>query len=245
MSTSEIEAQETPEKASRWEDYVDVFFSPAELFRRRGDDRIAPPLLTLLALATLSYYALLPAQGIIMRSAMAASPTPAQMPESMLRIMTIVGGVMTPITYCIMIVIAAFLMWALARLVDAQPTFREMMIVATYAAFIYLLGTILRMVLVIVHGEPIDMFRDLSFGPMRFVDHETLPDWMPGLLGRFDIFVIWQVVVWAIGFQVITGVSRAKAALVAGGVWLLFALPGMLGGGMMNGGGPKATVTVE
>jgi hypothetical protein len=39
-------------------------------------------------------------------------------------------------------------------------------------------------------------------------------------------------VVWAIGFRVVTGVDRGKAALVAGGTWLLFALPAMLGSGI-------------
>ncbi len=232
---------------SRWEDYLDVFFAPTDLFRRRGHDKLAPPLITLLLLATAFYYILLPAQGIVMRASMKPEQL-AQMPEGMLKLMPILGGISIPIVYLISTAVAAALLWLLARLVDVKPEFREMMIVATYASFIGLLSQIAVGVLTMIHGEAgLEPLRHLSFGALRFVDAKELPAPVSALLARFDIFKIWQAVVWAIGFSVVTGVSRSKGALVAGGTWLLFAVPGMLGAGVADkmGGPAGIETTVE
>ncbi len=228
---------------SRWEDYLDVFFAPTDLFRRRGHDRLAPPLITLLLLAMAFYYILLPAQIIIFRAAMPAEQM-AKMGDKMISIMQIVTGLATPIAYLVSISITAALMWGLARLVDAKPEFRDMMIVATYAGFIGLLAQIATSVAIMMHGEVgLDPIKHASFGALRFVDVKELPTALAALLARVDVFKIWQAVILMIGFQVVTGVTRAKAALVAFGTWLLFAVPGMLGGGMAERMGPPTTTT--
>jgi hypothetical protein len=69
-----VDTEAAPEKASRWEDYVDVFLSPVDLFRRRAADRVAPPLITLLILAVLVYLAMMPANAMMMRAAMMDNP---------------------------------------------------------------------------------------------------------------------------------------------------------------------------
>jgi hypothetical protein len=217
------------EKKSRWEDYIDVFFSPTELFERRKDDSVWPPLITLLILATAFYFMLLPAQEIIKRAMM--PPEMQAKLASMASIMAIISGIMVPIATGIGLAITAGILWLLAKLVDADPSFKEMMIVATYAGFIGLIGGVASQVAILIHGEAgIDIMRHSSFGVMRFLDSKTLPHALPGLLMRLDIFKIWQAVVWAIGFRVVTGVSKQKAAIVAGATWLLFAVPGILGG---------------
>jgi hypothetical protein len=243
MSTDEIEAGapfedddalgEAPvEQKSRWEDYLDVFFAPADLFRRRGNDTLAAPLITVLLLSTAFYYIMLPAQKMLLTASMPPEAQ-AQMPESMLTIMPLLTGIAVPITYLVTIFIAAVLLWALARMVDRKPDFKQMMVLTTYAAFIPLLGQIAGSVAIMIHGQAgLEPMRHASFGVLRFIDPKSVPGWSLGLLARIDIFKIWQAVIWAIGFSVITQSSRAKGAIVAGAAWLLFALPGMLGGGV-------------
>jgi hypothetical protein len=48
------------------------------------------------------------------------------------------------------------------------------------------------------------------------------------LLGRVDVFTIWVTVLLAIGLSVTGRISRSKAAIAAGIVWLVGALPGVL-----------------
>ncbi|MEO5511402.1 MAG: Yip1 family protein [Longimicrobiales bacterium] len=221
---------------SRWEDYLDVFFSPADLFRRRGQDSLAVPLITLLVLATAFYYILLPAQSIVIRASMSGM-TPeqaAKMPESMIGIMTLAGGLAVPIKYLINVTISAGILWVIARLFDTRPAFREMMIVTTYAGFIMLIAQIAGSLMVMIQGEAnFDMMK-ASFGPLRFMDVKSMPGPLVGFLSRLDIFKLWEAVIWCIGFQVATGVTRSKAAIAAAATWMLWGLPGMLGGNAMK-----------
>src|SRR5262245_12379352 len=43
--TSVQAPESAPKKASRWEDFVDIFMSPSQLFRRRADDSWTMPIL--------------------------------------------------------------------------------------------------------------------------------------------------------------------------------------------------------
>lgn len=241
MSSAEFDASmgtepPAPVQKSRFEDVLDVFFSPTELFERRRNDTIGPPLIILMVLSVVFYYILLPAQSMLVRASMASMPPEAAAKMgTVMKFMAIGGGIMAPIGVAIAVAITAALLWCLARLVDARPDFQQMMIIAIYAGFIGLIAKIAGGVAVMIHGEAgLDPLRHASFGVLRFVDIKSLPSFLPGLLARIDIFQIWQAVIWAIGFRVVTGVSKQKAAIVAASTWLIFAIPGMLGGGAMG-----------
>lgn len=232
MSTVEVPAEK---KASRWEDYVDVFFAPGELYARRANDRIAPAFWTLLILALVTYYAFLPANELVIRAGMEQASAqvaqqggdPAAM-QGMVNIMKYVGGVMGAVMYALSVLLAAFLLWLVARLVEVKAVFRQALVVAVYAGFIYLLFNIVTSVLAMIIGEGLNPMRDLSFGLMRFFDATTLPRALPALLRRTELFFIWQAIVWAIGVRVVMKTTKAQAAIAAFGAWLLFALPTML-----------------
>jgi hypothetical protein len=237
------------EQKSRWEDYIDVFFSPGELFRRRANDRLGPPLITLLILATAFYYILLPAQKMIMRAQMESAMPEGGLPpgaEKMMNIMPLLGGIMQPIIYLIMTALTAFLLWALCRAVGAKPTFKQMMIVSTYSMFIGLLGQIAGSISVMLHGPVgLEPMKHMAFGVTRFMDTKTTSKALLGLLSIFSIFAIWQAVVWAIAVHVVTGVSKGKAAVVAVGTWILTGLPAIIGGLMSSGAAGPGGVQVQ
>lgn len=214
--------------ASRWEDYIDIFFSPVELFRRRAHDKVAPPLLTLLGLGILFYVVMIPANRIVVRSSIPPEAQ-AQMSEGMLNTMTYVGVLGVPVMYLIMTVVAAALLWIGARMADIKADFSRTMLIATYASFVLLISQILASVLVMVSGEAgFDMVRSMSFGPLRFIGSAGMDRILVAVLQRLDIFAIWQAALWAIGLSVIYRVSMGRAAAIAGVAWVLFALPGIL-----------------
>jgi hypothetical protein len=219
-----------PEKASRWEDYIDVFFSPFELFRRRAQDGVATPLLTLLGLGVLFYLALMPANRIVVRESIPPEAQ-AQMSEGMLNIMSWVGVITVPIMYTIMILIAAVLLWIGARIADIRADFSRAMLIATYAAFVLLLSQVVASVLILVTGpENFNMLRSMSFGPLRFMGSPEMNKTLAAMLQRLDIFAIWQAALWAIGLSVIYRVGMARAGAIAAVVWVLFAIPGIIMG---------------
>lgn len=220
-----------PQKTSRWEDYIDVFFSPAELFRRRAADRVAPPLLTLLFLSIVVYFLLLPANRMIMQAGIAAANPQVleQMNGPAGTIMAIFGGITQPIMYFIFVVITAFLLWITGRFADVRIDFSRAMLIATYGSFIYLLSQILLLVLIMIQGEgSIDMVRSMSWGPLRFMGDADMNKALLAFLSRIDVFAFWQAIVWAIGVRVIYNVSTLRAGIIAAVVWLLQAVPALL-----------------
>jgi hypothetical protein len=230
-STEEVVQPETqPQAASRWEDYIDVFFSPAELYRRRAHDRVAPPLLTLLLLGLVFYFVMLPANRMIMFASLPDDPNAAAAVEQMGTILQLVGGIFVPITYVVVLGVAAFLLWLVGRFAEMRTVFNRTMLIATYAGFVYLLAQVAGGLSVMLHGEAgLDVIRHTSFGPLRFVGHQEMNPVAMGLLRRFDIFNLWQAVLWGIGLSVIYRATRAQAAITAAAAWLLFAIPGIIG----------------
>jgi hypothetical protein len=244
VATSDTDA---PRTASRWEDYIDVFFSPRELYARRAHDSAKWPFWTLLLLSALAYYAFLPINQMVMRAAMVeqaqlGGADPAEVEAAaggMLRVMSLAGGVMSALTFAITIAFAALLLWGIGRLVEVKGTYRQAFLIATYAAFVYLLMQIAGSVAALIAGEGLSPTRDLSFGLLRFLDPESLPRTVIALLRRTEIFFLWQAVLWAIGMKVIMKASSAQAAITAAGTWLLFAIPGVVGA-MLQSGTPSA-----
>jgi hypothetical protein len=222
---------ETPaaEPASRWEDCIDVFFSPAELFHRRAADRVAPPLLTLLGLGMLFYFLLLPANRIMMLASVADNPDAVQVMESFGTLFQVLGSVFVPITYALVLALAAAGLWLVGRLADVRTDFNRTLLIATYAGFIYLLSQVAGGVSVMLHGEAgLDVVRHLSFGPLRFLGSTEMDPIATAALRRFELFTLWQAAVWGIGVSVVFGVSRARGMAVAAVTWLLVAVPSVL-----------------
>jgi hypothetical protein len=238
MTDTTATAGET-QQASRWEDYIDIFFAPAELFRRRAADRVAPPLITLLVLSVIVYIAMLPATGMIMRSTTAAQPEAAEAIERMGGVLQVIGGISVPITFAIVIAGAAFVLWLVGRVAEIRTDFSRTMLIATYAAFIYLLAQIAGYTAILIHGEAgLDIIRHMSFGPLRFVATDGMNPVILALLRRLEIFAIWQALLWGVGIAVIYRTSRVQAAVTAAATWILVAIPGIIMAAL--GFGPKA-----
>jgi hypothetical protein len=226
--------------ASRWEDYVDVFFSPAELFARRAADRVAPPLITLLAMALLFYFVLLPANLMVMRASVADNPQAMQALDQFGTLMQVIGSVAVPVTYVVVLAVAAALLWLVGRFADIRIDYSRAMLIATYAGFVYLLAQVAGGVAVLLHGEAgLDMVRHVSFGPLRFVGDRDMDPALMAVLRRLDLFTLWQAVLWGIGIGVVYRVSRSRAFTVAAVTWLLLAIPAVLMAVLGIGQGPR------
>lgn len=229
----------SPRSASRWEDYIDVFFSPTELFRRRAHDAVAPPLLTLLGLSVVFYLVLLPANLMVMRVSVADNPQAAEMMAGRVgTIMAAVGAIGQPLMYLLILSFTAGLLWIVGRFADVRIEFSRALLITTYGGFIFLLAQIAAGVLIMVLGEGnVDIVRSMSFGPLRFIGDEDMNKLALALLGRIDVFAIWQAVIWGIGLRVVYNLSTQRAALIAAVVWLLTTVPNLIGFALSTAGG--------
>lgn len=224
-----LEPGATAERTARWEDYVDVFLSPVALFRRRASDKVGPPLITLILLGLFFYFIMLPANRMVMLATVGDDAQALEAMERMGTVFQVVGSIFVPISYVVTIVLAGFVLMLVGRLAELPTTFSRTLLIATYAAFVYLLAQVAGGVSVLLFGgDTLDIVRDVSFGPLRFLGDSAMSRITIALLQRFEIFTLWQAVLWGIGIAVVYRASRAQAATVAALSWLLLTIPALL-----------------
>lgn len=225
------------EEASIWEDFIDIVVAPAKVFRRREMGSWFKPLLivtiliTVLALA--SRGVLRPVMDAEFEKAAEQMRRNPQMTEEMIeKARSFTGWIQlvgVPIVIPITIILLGFVLWLVGKLVDSRQELHAALVVASYAmvprVFQYILNLIQGLVL-----DPASLtgIVKLSLSPARFLDASASPV-VVQLLNRFDLFTIWATVLLGIGLYVTGRVSRSRAAIAATIIWILGAIPPLLG----------------
>jgi hypothetical protein len=222
-------------RASVWEDFIDIFYAPSAVFRRRENGSFFVPMAVITivcgALFFLNSGALQPMFDAEfdrqMSIAMRQNPNiPAEAVERMRGF----GMRLQQVGMFIFIPLAIFgigvTTWLAGKLVDAKETFRAALVVAAYAYAP-------RMIDGVLHGLQ-GLFLDpsrldgrfrLSFGVGRFLDPDTVSPLLLAVVGRVDLITLWITALIAIGLCVTGRIPLAKAALAAAIVWLVGGLP--------------------
>ena len=227
----------TVEKASVWEDFLDIFYAPSAVFARRENGSFLIPMLVVAVLLGVMFLVNSRVMDPIMAAesqramakAMAANPklTP-EMVAQMSGFTNTIAKVGTFIGVPVIIFCIGLALWLVGKMFGATQTFRAALVVAAYSY----VPKILEGVLAGVQGFFVDpaqldgQYR-LTLGVGRFLDPDTTSAGLIGLFGRVDVFTIWVTVLLAIGLSVTGRISRGKAAMAAVVVWFLGALPGV------------------
>jgi hypothetical protein len=222
-------------KASVWEDFLDIFYAPAQVFARRMDGKFGLALLILVILSAVLWYAaaqvLEPAITGELRRGMAQNPDVT--PEQMAAFSGGIGQwfflgtaiVMMPI----IVLLTGLALWLVGKLFDSTQSLGQSVMVATYANVPKLLGLLLMTVQgLLMDVSTADRLYDVGFSPARFAA-EGSSELVLVLLSRFEIFVLWATVLLGIGLHITGKMPKGKAMIVAFLVWALAALPGVLG----------------
>src|SRR5215212_3034034 len=218
-------ADPTPAKAGLWEDFIDIFYQPSQVFERRRDGKFGLALLALVVLSGVLFFALRNGMAPIMDAEMAkaaaamAAKNPSITPDQiaaqqgMMEKFAVIGYVLfMPIG----IVITAVLLWLASKGISASVAFAGAMMIATYSQF----PRVVQMIVSAIQGlllppESITSQYSVQVGPARFLDPQANPVLLT-ILGGLDVFTIWVTVLIAIGISVVAGVPRARAAIAAG-----------------------------
>ncbi len=221
-----------------------VFTAPARAFTRLGTGGSWWLPFLLLAVVGLGYSAAIGARvgwGTVARSNLANSPrqqaqmekAPAAQQEASL---AMIARITRTSAYAFSVVgplllgaiVAGVLLGTLRVLFAGKGTFGAMFAAYQYAA----LPAALKGLLVIatlfagVSGDAFQFNNPLGSNPAYYLQGSGLPRALLSLLSWVDAFVVWQVVLLAIGAAVVTGVARKSCALVVAGWTALFALIG-------------------
>lgn len=232
-------APPTPKKAGLWEDFIDIFYAPSDVFARRINSGFFIPMLVVTLLVGLIFLATANAMQPIldaeftrgMAAAQKANPniTDAQMQagrkigETFAKIGIFVG---TPIS----IFFSGLFLWVVGKFFGAKQTFGAALMVAAYASVVKVLGAIAGAVqLLLLDTSSMNGYLRLSLGVGRFFDPDTASPALLALVGRLDIFTIWMTILLGIGLAVTGKIPRTQAMIAAAIVWIIGAAPALLG----------------
>jgi hypothetical protein len=227
MATDNVVA--AAENGSRWEDLVDIFFAPVELFERRATDSWVKPFLLLTALSIVLYYVFMPINALVWEAAMLenapANADPDKIRQSA-QFMKYLGGIFVPIGYVFVIATTALGLKFVSALLEPAAKWGQAFTIATYAMFVAIPQQIIGTLLVFLKSRSGTVtMRDASFGALRFVDQPDAV--LRAVLGRLDLFPIWSAALCAVGLIVIVRMPRGKAIATAAIAWLVVALPSL------------------
>ena len=98
--------------------------------------------------------------------------------------------------------------------------YKQLLSVFSYSYLIVIfLGTLVKAPLIMAKNTV-----NIQMSPAAFLDPEQISGALYRFIGSFDIFVIWFLIVFALGFSTIYGFSKLKGLLSVFIAWLLYVL---------------------
>jgi hypothetical protein len=217
----------TPVKpAPLLEDFIDIFYAPSSVFRRRENQSPWPVILIISALLLIisfaTYNAMSGAFETELRRQFAKNPQMTQdMMEKAIKFAswtTRLGGLFYPI----ILAIAAFFVWLVGKIVGSKQTYQVALMVVAYASITDVVKAIVSGAqALLMNSANLTSIYQLSTGPARFVDPATVSPVLLVILTRLDLFTIWYAVLLGIGMHATGKVSKMNATIFAVLYWLL------------------------
>jgi hypothetical protein len=222
-------------KASRWEDFIDIFYAPSSVYARRADSGFLLPMVVVTILTGALYIMNSGVWSYVMDAEMtrALAKQSQQLTADQLQKVRGFSETMAKVGSFVFVPIGIFLtglmLWVCGKFVEAKQTLRQATMVAAFA----FMPRIVEALVVAVQGLVLDpgSFNGrwrVSLGVGRFLDPDTTSPALLALVGRLDVFTIWVTVLLAIGLAVTGKITRGRAAIAAAIVWLLGAAPLLL-----------------
>jgi len=225
-----------PAQPSFWEDLIDIFFAPAGVFRRWQHKSVWPPLLFVTiaigVIVALTFNVLEPVFDAEFMRAMAqqakTSGRPAPTAEQ-LAVARKFGLLFAKYGISIIILFTMFIVgsvsWLVGMLFKSKQTYHAALVVAAWAYMPRLLGFVAGGVQgLLMDASQMKSAQALSLGPVRFFDVDTTNPLLFQLLGRFDLMILWETALLAIGLYVTGKVSKSNAALFGVAIWFVGSL---------------------
>ena len=211
-----------PKAASQWEDLLDIFYAPREVFARRRDGKY---LILILAIAVVSAIVMFlsgqfmeAVQDIEMaRVGKEQGFTPEQMKAAKEGAAKFAGLAIyfVPVFVAIGAWVGGFVLWLLGRFMGASLNFAQ----GTTIALLASMPEVLERVLVAAQGLVLDSATvahrySFNIGLARFLPAGT-GNWTLKLASLADPFVIWGIILTGIGVFVMGRMEKEKAAVLA------------------------------
>jgi hypothetical protein len=130
----------------------------------------------------------------------------------------------------ISILLTGLVLWVVGKIFESKQRAQTALMVATYAFVPRILGVVAGAVIAYLSNpERLNGAGRITLGLGALLDPDKTSPALLALLTRVDVFTIWQTILLAIGLQVTGKVSKTNSYIAAALVWLIGALPSVLG----------------
>jgi hypothetical protein len=227
------------EPASLWEDFVDIFYAPSQVFARRRDGKFGLPLLFLTLAGLVLYFLTKNAMQPVMdaefsfRIAEMLRANPQMTSEQLAAgrgFFETFAPVIFAVTFPVVVLLTGSVLWAVGKLFDAKEPFVAALMIATYSQVPRLVQSLVMAAQgLFMDPQSITSIHSVSLSPARFMDPTTAQPMLLALASRVDLFTIWITVLLAIGLHVVGRISKQSAAIAAAITWLVGGIPIIFG----------------
>jgi Yip1-like protein len=237
MSSTAAPAPAAASSGSFWESIIDIFYQPSEVFRRRLNTSVWPPMLfdaiVIGVIVFATFNVMQPIfDGEFTRSMAKAAAKNPQLTQEMMdksrgmgeMFAKWIAGPGTLFSIFILGVVA----WLLGQLVGAKQTFHAAMLVTAYAYLPRVLGAVINAIEgLLMDPAKLTSIQSISLSPARFLDPDKANPLLVQLLTRIDVITIWVTVLLAIGLYVTGRVTKGRAVVFGFLIWFVGSLPAL------------------
>ena len=225
-------------KGEFWASLIDIFIDPVKVFKRIGAGLPwwQPFSVIAIAMAVISYFQIPINRQVFLLNERGLSPEQLQSQGEIIEKFNLIGVIAAPLIVLLIYVILAALCNVTANLVSGKSSFKKMLSLLSFTAFVGLIEQGLKMLILYMRGIETITSRDdlyaVSFSLTRFIESDGI---LRAVLESFSIFQIWFLILFTIGISVVYETDRRTAIVPTIVVWVLGVLGIMLQG--LGGGG--------
>lgn len=225
-------------KGGFWASLIDIFIEPVKVFIRikAGLPWWQPFAVVAIVIAVISYFQIPINRQIFLLNERGLSAEQLQAQGEMIEKFSLIGVIAAPLIVLLIYVILAALCNVTANLVSGKSSFKKMLSLLSFTAFVGLIEQSLKMLILYMRGIENIASRDdlysVSFSLTRFIESDGI---LRAVLESFSIFQIWFLILFTIGVSVVYEIDWKTATVPTIVVWVLGVLGIMLQG--LGGGG--------
>ncbi|MBN2103806.1 YIP1 family protein [bacterium] len=116
---------------------------------------------------------------------------------------------------------AALMMAGSNSLMDGKAKFSQILGVVAWSSLVTMIGGILKSVLVFLENTPHGIYTSLA-AFMKVHPIGEKPSILYHIASKMDPFMVWQVVLWAMGLAVVAKIKKTDGLTVAFSVWFIW-----------------------
>jgi hypothetical protein len=209
-------------------DLAEIFYAPSAVFARRSEGGFGMAYAALVILGTVIFFAtkglVQPAiDAEIARSMAQAAAKNAMTPEAIAagtNFAHTIASVGVTAFFLVAPFIVGLFIWIIGKLAQVDAVGKTAMVIAVFSFYPRLVGSIVGAVMAaLLPDGSLTGAAQLSLSPARFIDPSHAG--LVALAGRFDVFILWGVVLVAIGMQAAAKATKGQAWATAIGVWAI------------------------